>query len=70
MQNFPKVSIAMAIYKPNKIWLQQQLASLNNQDYKGEMELLVWNDSPEYQEAEQILQQYIIKFLRKYRSSC
>lgn len=62
MQNFPKVSIAMAIYKPNKIWLLQQLASLNNQDYKGEMELLVWNDSPEYQEAEQILQQCITNF--------
>ncbi|MDD7656718.1 MAG: glycosyltransferase [Veillonellaceae bacterium] len=62
MQNFPKVSIAMAIYKPNTIWLLQQLASLNNQDYKGEMELLVWNDSPEYQEAEQILQQYITNF--------
>ena len=62
MQNFPKVSIAMAIYKPNTIWLLQQLASLNNQDYKGEMELLVWNDSPEYQEAEQILQQCITNF--------
>lgn len=62
MKNKPKVSIAMSIYKPNKAWLIQQLESLNNQDYNGEIELLVWNDSPEYKKCKKILHECITNF--------
>lgn len=62
MKKWPKVSIVMAIYKPNKIWLMQQLESLNTQKYNGEIELLVWNDSPEYKECQKILYQCITNF--------
>lgn len=41
-----KVTILMAIYKPNIKWLEEQLDSLNNQTYSN-LELLVWNDCPE-----------------------
>ena len=44
--NYPRVTIAMAVYKPNKVWLREQLYSLNKQVYSGELELLIWNDSP------------------------
>ena len=65
MACLPKVTIVMAIYQPNKKWLAQQLESLNQQDYEGELELLAWNDSPactEHQEILQLLQQYITSF--------
>lgn len=42
----PKVTILMAIYRPNITWFKEQLLSLNNQDYKS-LELLIWNDYPE-----------------------
>lgn len=38
-----KVSIIMAVYNPNLIWLEQQLESINNQTYK-DIELLVCDD--------------------------
>lgn len=37
------VSIIMAVYNPNLIWLEQQLESINNQTYKN-IELLVSDD--------------------------
>lgn len=46
METWPKATIALAIYQPNTTWLMQQLESLNQQDYEGELELLAWNDSP------------------------
>ena len=56
MKTWPKVTIALAIYQPNTTWLMQQLESLNQQDYEGELELLVWNDSPDYTDDGAILQ--------------
>ena len=44
--NWPKVSILMAIYRPQEEWLNEQLHSLVLQDYPGEIELYIWNDSP------------------------
>ena len=58
----PKVTIAMAVYKPNIAWLIEQLQSLNQQDYEGEIELLVWNDSPSDFDVEPYLKQYITNF--------
>ena len=60
--NLPKVSIVMAVYQPNQSWLIQQLDSLNQQDYAGEMELLVWNDSPAYTGCGELLAKYITRF--------
>ena len=45
MCNLPKIIIAMAVYKPNLNFFKQQLKSIDEQDYKN-MELLIWNDSP------------------------
>ena len=52
----------MAVYKPNIKWLIQQLESLNQQNYEGDMELLVWNDSPDVTECGEILQNCITNF--------
>ncbi len=41
----PSVEIAMALYEPNRIWLEEQLCSLNAQTYPN-VRLLVWNDGP------------------------
>lgn len=60
--NLPKVSIVMAVYQPHQSWLIQQLDSLNQQDYAGEMELLVWNDSPAYTGCGELLAKYITRF--------
>lgn len=60
--NLPKVSIVMAVYQPHQSWLIQQLVSLNQQDYAGEMELLVWNDSPAYTGCGELLAKYITRF--------
>lgn len=49
-----KISILMAIYRPNLIWLEEQLTSLNNQTYKN-LELLVWNDCPEEIECDSLI---------------
>ena len=45
VENMPRVTILMAIYKPNIFWLIDQLKSLNAQTYKN-INLLVWNDCP------------------------
>lgn len=66
--DLPKVTIAMAVYKPNINWLEEQLHSLNQQDYKGEIELLVWNDSPDDFDAEPYLKQHITQFEYKILS--
>ena len=62
MENFPKVDILMAIYKPNLKWLEEQLISLNNQTYK-ELNLIVWNDCPDDNfNYDVFLKKYINKF--------
>ncbi|MDY4921344.1 MAG: glycosyltransferase [Phascolarctobacterium sp.] len=58
----PKVTILMAIYKPNIDWLIQQLDSLNNQTYTN-IDLIVWNDFPEDKtDYNSIYSKYITKF--------
>lgn len=56
------VTIAMAIYKPNIQWLEEQLISLNNQTYDN-LKLLIWNDFPEdNSNLENIVSKLITKF--------
>ena len=55
------VSILMAVYHPNIEWLMKQLLSLNNQDYLA-IELIIWDDCPEYPVDENIIKEYITKF--------
>ncbi len=62
MKKVEKVSILMAIYKPNITWLQEQLESLNNQTYKN-LELIVYNDCPQDKtNYEEIYLKYITNF--------
>ncbi len=57
-----KVTILMAIYKPNMKWLEEQLGSLNAQTYNN-LELLVWNDAPDdITDYELILKNFIKNF--------
>ena len=58
------VTIVLAMYKPNLIWLQELLISLNEQTYRN-LELLVWNDSPQDDDQEGIFSKYITKFSYK-----
>ncbi|WP_258049711.1 glycosyltransferase [Clostridium weizhouense] len=57
----PLVSILLAIYKPNKEWLIKQLISLNNQTY-GNLELLIYDDCPEFPVDEELFKKYITNF--------
>ena len=55
------VSILMAVYKPNYTWLKEQLMSLNNQTY-GNLELIIYDDSPDEPVDEQFIGRYILNF--------
>lgn len=55
----PCITIAMAVYRPNIQWLQEQLLTLEQQDYTGKMELLVWNDSPQEFACEAFLKKHL-----------
>jgi len=60
-----KVTILMAIYKPNMKWLEEQLKSLDAQTYNN-LELLVWNDAPDdMTDYEPVFKRYIKKFRYK-----
>lgn len=59
---WPSVTIVMAIYKPNVEWLKKQLISINNQEYEGTLDLLIWNDSPNDFNCDALLKKYITKF--------
>lgn len=60
MKKLPKVTAAMAVYKPDLDFFRQQLESINEQDY-GNVSLLIWNDSPREFQCEEIVSQYITK---------
>lgn len=60
----PLVSILLAVYKPNESWFIEQLISLNKQTYES-IELIVYDDSPEYPIDEEIIKKYITKFQYK-----
>lgn len=57
----PLVSILLAVYKPNEIWLIEQLISLNNQTY-GNLQLLIYDDCPDNPVNEELFEKYIINF--------
>lgn len=57
----PLVSILLAVYKPNEKWLIEQLISLNEQTYTN-LELIVYDDCPEYPIEEQLFYEYITNF--------
>lgn len=59
--DFPLISILMAVYKPNEKWLIEQLISLNEQTYEN-IELLVYNDCPELPISEELIRKYITRF--------
>lgn len=59
--NFPLVSILLAVYKPNTKWLVEQLISLNEQTYEN-IELLVYDDCPEFPVNKEYFEKYINKF--------
>lgn len=60
MIKLPKVTIAMAVYKPKLEFFRQQLESVNEQDY-GNIHLLIWNDNPREFCCEKFVSQYITK---------
>ena len=57
----PLVSILLAVYKPNETWFIEQLISLNEQTYDN-IELLVYDDCPDFPVNEDIIKKYITKF--------
>lgn len=56
-----KVTIALAVYKPNISWLIEQLKSLNAQSYHN-LELLIWDDCPDVPVDESLFKTYITSF--------
>ncbi|WP_238858716.1 glycosyltransferase [Clostridium sp. YIM B02569] len=59
--NRPLVSILLAVYKPNESWFIEQLISLNEQTYEN-IELLVYDDCPEFPASEELIKRYITNF--------
>jgi len=59
--SMPLVSILLAVYKPNKKWLEELLQSLNNQTYST-LELIIWDDCPEHNVDENIFNKNITNF--------
>lgn len=57
----PLVSILLAVYKPNYDWFKQQLISLNNQIYNS-LELIIYDDCPDYPVSEEFISKYITNF--------
>ena len=57
----PLVSILLAVYKPNEDWFIEQLISLNEQTYEN-IELLVYDDCPDFPVNEEFIKKYITKF--------
>lgn len=57
----PLVSILLAVYKPNEKWLMEQLISLNEQTYEN-LELLIYDDCPEFPVNEEYFKKYITNF--------
>lgn len=60
LSNNGMITIALAMYKPNIMWLEEQLRSLDEQDYPF-LELIVWNDCPEEDNHEEIFAKCIKK---------
>ena len=42
-EEFPLITVVMAVYQPNPVWLREQLASIEQQDYPN-LELLIRDD--------------------------
>jgi len=57
----PLVSILLAVYKPNENWFIEQLISLNEQTYEN-IELLVYDDCPDFPVNEDYFKRYITNF--------
>lgn len=57
----PKVSVLMAIYHPNPVWLEKQLISLNNQTYKN-MEIIICDDCPSQPVDITVLHRFLTNF--------
>ena len=57
----PLVSILLAVYKPNEDWFVEQLISLNEQTYEN-IELLVYDDCPDFPVDEALIKKYITNF--------
>jgi len=57
----PVVSILLAVYKPNEAWFIEQLISLNEQTYDN-IELLIYDDCPDYPVNEDYFKKYITNF--------
>lgn len=56
----PLISIVMAVYKPDRKWLREQLISLNDQTYPN-LELLICDDCPNAPVEEDIFSELITK---------
>lgn len=58
MKSYPSVTIAMAVYKPDRDFFIKQLQSIDAQDYPN-TKLLIWNDSPQDTNLTDIVSQYV-----------
>lgn len=66
MNKMPMVDILLSIYKPNMVWFEQLLVSLNKQTYKN-LKLIIWNDCPDdFIDYNAIINKYIFNFEYKY----
>jgi len=56
-----KVSVLMSVYRPNPVYFEQQLWSLNEQSYEN-LELLIWNDCPDEPVDRELVARTVTRF--------
>lgn len=64
---YPLISVLMATYNPNLIWLKEQIESINNQTYEN-IEVIILDDCSEYsnyKKIEELAKSLITKFSLK-----
>lgn len=60
-----KVSILLSVYRPNPVYLREQLISINRQTY-DHLEVIVWNDCPTEEIDRKLFEECLTRFPVKF----
>lgn len=64
----PKVSVIMALYRPNERYLIEQLQTIDDQSF-DDMEVVVYDDCPDDQSWEDFCRRYVVRHPLRYEKT-